>query len=110
DESGANIVVADGVDGKITIKLRQVPWDQALVTIMRANKLGYVRQGSVIRISRLETLRDETRDAQEILKSQRASRPLLVKVIPVSFAKVEDLVTQFKDFVTKDRGTIVADI
>lgn len=109
DESGSNLVVSDDVQGRVSIKLRQVPWDQALVTIMRANKLGYVRQGSVIRISKLQTLQEETDTARRIIESQKELSPIKVKVIPVSFAKVEELVNQFKPFLTKDRGNIVAD-
>jgi type IV pilus assembly protein PilQ len=110
DESGANIVIADDITSHVTIKLRQVPWDQALVTVMRANKLGYVRQGSVIRIAKLDALRDETNAARDIIKAQKDLRPVRVKVLPVSYARVEDMVTQFKDFFTKDKGSIIADI
>lgn len=109
DESGSNIVLSDGVEGKITLKLRQVPWDQALITVMKANKLGYIRQGNVIRISKLTTLEDETEAMKKVMTAQEELSPVRVKVIPVSFANVATLAEQFKPFLTKDRGNIVAD-
>jgi type IV pilus assembly protein PilQ len=60
EESGANIVMSDDVAGKISLKLRKIPWDQALVTVMRSKGLGYTRQGNVLRISTLKALQTET--------------------------------------------------
>ena len=59
EESGANIVMSDDVTGKISLKLRKIPWDQALVTVMRSKGLrgpGYTRQGNVLRISTMKSL------------------------------------------------------
>ena len=51
DISGLNIVVNPGVSGKVTLKLNEVPWDQALDLILKANGLGYTLEGNVIRIA-----------------------------------------------------------
>ncbi|RYZ65662.1 MAG: type IV pilus secretin PilQ, partial [Proteobacteria bacterium] len=110
EQSGANIVLAGGVDGNISLKLKQIPWDQALLIVMKSQGLGYVRQGSVLRISPLKNLRDESEAARQILEAQRAAEPLKVKIIPVSYAKVADLVDRVKPFLTKTRGEAVADI
>lgn len=108
DQSGANIVMSDDVKGNLSVKLRKVPWDQALVTIMRAKALGYVRQGNVIRISTLKELRAESEATATILKNQRVLAPVRVKVIPVNFADVDDLEKQVKAFLSKD-GKVVVD-
>jgi type IV pilus assembly protein PilQ len=109
-ESGINMVISEEVTGKLSLKLRRVPWDQALITVMRARNLGYIRQGSVIRISSLANLQQESAAAKSIMESQKALAPLRVKVIPVSYARVEDMVEQVQVFLTKDRGKVVADI
>lgn len=109
DESGVNIVLAEDVSGKITLKLRQVPWDQALVIVMRAKGLGYIRQGNVLRITKLETLQAETNAAKAIVDAQANLTPVRVKVIPVSYAAVNDLATQIKPFLSPTRGQVVAD-
>ena len=80
----------------ITIKLRQVPWDQALSIIMKSRSLGYVRQNGVLRIAPLRQLQVEIEEARRILDAQEATLPLKVKVIPVSFASVALLATQIR--------------
>lgn len=96
DQSGANIIMSDDVQGSITIKLRQVPWDQALSIIMKTRGLGYVRQNGVLRIAPLRQLQAEIEEARRILDAQESTLPLRVKVIPVSFANVTALATQVR--------------
>ena len=108
-ESGANLVISQGVSGKVSMKLREIPWDQALVTILRTNKLGYVRQGSVIRISTLQQLKEESEASKSIIEAQKALLPVHVRVIPVSYAKVETLKGQLTPFLTAKRGKIAID-
>lgn len=110
EQSGSNIVIASGVEGNVSLKLKQIPWDQALMIVMKSQGLGYVRQGSVLRIAPLKTLKDESDAARQILEAQRAAEPLKVKIIPVSYAKVADLVERVKPFLTEKRGAIVADV
>ncbi len=109
EESGVNLVMGDDVDGKISLKLRGVPWDQALVIVMRSRNLGYVRQGNVIRITKLATLQAEALSAKQIVDAQQSLTPLKVKVMPISYASVTELATQIKPFLTEKRGQIVSD-
>ncbi|MBL7688683.1 MAG: type IV pilus secretin PilQ, partial [Bdellovibrionaceae bacterium] len=116
EQSGANIVLADDVTGNITIKLRSIPWDQALAIVMRTRALGYVRQGSVLRIAPIARLQAEAEEARRIIEAQEATLPLKVKVLPVSFANVSTLVTQIRNTLQKavgsqvvSRGAIEAD-
>ena len=110
EESGANLVMSSQVTGKISLKLREVPWDQVLITLLRSNKLGYVRQGNVIRISTLQQLQVESQASKAILEAQKALLPLYVRVIPVSYAKVELLQAQLAPFLTAQRGKVVTDV
>lgn len=107
-ESGLNMVIAEDVAGKVSLKLQNVPWDQALVVLMKAKKLGYARQGSVIRIATLSDLKAEEEDANKIAQAKKTVESLKVKVFPVSYAKVEDLAKNLKDFLS-ERGKVVAD-
>jgi type IV pilus assembly protein PilQ len=50
-----NIVTSDDVTGNVTIRMRNVPWDQALDVILQAKGLGMVRRGNIIRVAPLET-------------------------------------------------------
>ena len=108
DQSGANLVASDEVKGEVTLKLMQVPWDQALLLVMKARQLGYVRQGNVLRIAPLEILQAETENARKVVEAQRLAEPLRVRIVPVSYGKVSDLATQVREFLSA-RGKIVAD-
>lgn len=108
-ESGINMIISEGVGGTITLKLREIPWDQALVTVMKSKSLGYIREGSVVRINTLQNLEQEAENSRRILDAQKRLTPLRVKVLPVSFASVDELIEQIRPFLTKGRGNIVAD-
>ncbi len=69
DVSGLNIVIDPDVQGSVDIMLTDVPWDQALDVILRGNQLDYTVDGTIVRISRIETLEDEH-------ESRQAARPL----------------------------------
>lgn len=108
EESGVNMVIAEEVKGPISLKLRQVPWDQALVVIMRTKKLGYTRQGNVLRIAPLQDLRAEEDDATKLAASRKNVEPLTVRMFPISYAKVDELEKKIKDFLG-ERGKVVGD-
>ncbi len=108
EESGVNMVISEEVKGNISLKLRQVPWDQALVVIMKARKLGYTRQGNVLRIAQLQDLKMEEDDAAKSVLARKNLEPLKVRMFPVSYARVEDLEKKIKDFLG-DRGKAVGD-
>lgn len=108
EESGVNMVITEDVKGPINLKLRQVPWDQALVVIMKAKKLGYARQGNVLRIAPLADLKAEEDDATKLAQSKRTIEPLKVRMFPVSYARVEDLEKKIKEFLG-ERGRVIGD-
>ncbi|MNJ92473.1 Type IV pilus biogenesis and competence protein PilQ precursor [compost metagenome] len=109
EESGVNMVISEDVRGNISLKLRQVPWDQALVVIMRAKKLGYVRQGNVLRIAPLTDLKAEEDDANKLIAARKNLEPLKVRMFPISYAKVDELEKKIKDFLG-ERGKAVGDV
>ncbi|SFM82444.1 secretin and TonB N-terminal domain-containing protein [Thermodesulforhabdus norvegica] len=68
--SGTNIVVDPQVQGRITMKVENVPWDQVLDMILEANDLGTKRQGNVIRITTKEKLQKEIELDQALAEAQ----------------------------------------
>lgn len=110
DQSGANLVIGPGVDGKITLKLRDIPWDQALMTIMKTQGLGYIRSGNVLRIGKLEDLQKESDAALKIRESQTKLEPIIMKVIPLKYASPEEIQKKLEVLITKERGSILSDL
>ncbi len=106
--SKKNIVVADDVTGKITIRLRNVPWDQALDIILASKGLGKEEIGDIIRVAPLKTLEEEARSREERKKAMRRQEDLVVQLIPVNYASATDMASRVKD-VLSERGTVAVD-
>ena len=68
--SGLNIVIDPAVQGSVDVALRDVPWDQALDIILRANKLGYSVDGTIVRVAPLNVLADEEKQRRQLAEQQ----------------------------------------
>ncbi len=108
DVSKKNIVVADDVTGKVTVALRNIPWDQALDLILKSKGLGKEEMGNVVRIAKLEQITKEQQARAEAEKARQPTLPLKVRIIPVNFARAEDVAGRVKDVLT-ERGTVSTD-
>ena len=106
--SKKNIVVADDVSGKVTIRLRNVPWDQALDIILASKGLGKEEVGDIIRVAPLKVLEEEARSREERKKALRRQEELVVQLIPVNYATAEEMASRVKD-VLSERGTVAVD-
>src|SRR6185436_17000366 len=107
--SGLNIVIDPAVRGTVDVALRDVPWDQALDIILRANKLGYIVDGTVVRIAPLTVLAVEESQRRKLADVQALAGDLRVLTKTLSYARAYDL----KELVTKStlssRGTVQVD-
>uniref|UniRef100_UPI0026377E48 type IV pilus secretin family protein n=1 Tax=Geobacter sp. TaxID=46610 RepID=UPI0026377E48 len=106
--SNLNFLVGDDVTGTISIKLVNVPWDQALDVILENKGLGMQREGNIVQIrpkSKIQTLADEE---QAMRKAKEKAMELETKVFDINYANVSDVVTQF-NALKSDRGTITQD-
>ncbi|MBI3544871.1 MAG: type IV pilus secretin PilQ [Deltaproteobacteria bacterium] len=102
EASEFNIVLSDNVKGKVMLNLTDIPWDQALDLVLRSYHLAAERAGNVLRITTVAALTAE-RDAEAAAKkATEAAEPLVVKIFPISYAKVEELRGIIVDFMTKD--------
>ncbi len=91
DTSGQNIVVSDSVNGNLTLRLQNVPWDQALDIVLRTKGLDKRRQDNVIIIGPTEEL--ATREKAELAahKEVQELAPIRTEFLQVNYAKVSDL-------------------
>jgi type IV pilus assembly protein PilQ len=106
--SKKNVLVADDVAGKITIRLRNVPWDQALEIILRSKNLGKEEMGNIIRIAPLKALEEEAKLREERRKAQLRQEELVVQLIPVNYATAQEMSPRVKE-VLSERGTVTVD-
>jgi len=106
--SGLNIITSDQVTGRLTLKLDNVPWDQALDLILETKGLGMVQYGNVIRVAPLKDIQKEQEDAMKSIKNVENLRPLQTRIIPLNFAKAGDISAQIKGLLS-DRGSVDVD-
>lgn len=108
DVGRVNIVTADNVEGTVTIRMRNVPWDLALDTVLQAKGLGMVRRGNIIRVALQSDLEKERELAIAKRKSELELAPIETRLIPVSYAGANDLQTRAADLLSP-RGTLAVD-
>jgi type IV pilus assembly protein PilQ len=107
--SGLNLVIDPTIQGTVDVALRDVPWDQALDIILRANKLGYVVDGTIVRIAPLTVLADEESQRRKLSEEQALAGELRVLTRSLSYAKAEDLRELLTQTVLSQRGSIQFD-
>lgn len=108
DVGHVNIITADNVAGSVTIRMRNVPWDQALDVILQAKSLGVVRQGNLLRVAPLAELEKERDMAIARLKQETQLAPVETRLIPVSYASAAEVSRRAKELLS-ERGSIAVD-
>ena len=106
--SNLNIIASEEVSGKVTLRLNDVPWDQALDVILKTNGLDKVQEGSVVRIAPFDKLRQEREGLRQAQQAAEELEPLSVKYFRVSYAKAAEL-KPLLDKVVSERGQVVFD-
>ncbi len=113
--SNLNIITSDDVKGKVSLRLVNVPWDQALDIVLRSKTLGAAQEGNVLRIAPLSSLRKEEQDrfdAQKQIEQSRqeamnraaevrATQEAVFDTIPVSYSKASELLAKIKPLASK---------
>ena len=91
DVSDLNIVVADNVGGNLTLRLTNVPWDQALDIVLDARNLDKRENGNVIWIAPTADIAAREQELLQALRDRKELEPLVTTLISVSYATAEDL-------------------
>jgi type IV pilus assembly protein PilQ len=91
DTSGQNIVVSDSVAGNVTLRLQNVPWDQALDIVLRTKGLDKRRQDNVIIVAPTEELAAREKAELAARKDIQELAPLRTEYLQVNYAKASDL-------------------
>ncbi len=91
DESNLNIVAADTVQGNVTLRLVNVPWDQALDLVLQAKQLDKRRSGNVVWVAPQKEIADfeQAKEDARISLEERAEK--VTEYIPVNYANAEDI-------------------
>jgi type IV pilus assembly protein PilQ len=107
--SGKDIIASGDVDGMVTVRMRDVPWRDALALILRAHELGFKEEeDGVLRVGTLEKLRKEELEKEAAERQRETLLPLITKVVPLKFANASELSKSLDDALTQ-RGRMEVD-
>jgi type IV pilus assembly protein PilQ len=107
--SSSNIVASPRVEGKVTVRLEEVPWKEALGVILRAHNFDYIEENGVIRIDTAEQLRDEKLAVERSRKQVEDLAVLKLGMVTLHYANAEEVKDSLKKMLT-DRGNIDVDV
>ncbi|AIF46836.1 type IV pilus secretin PilQ [Dyella japonica] len=91
DISGLNLVASDTVGGSVTLRLVNVPWDQALDVVLRAKSLDKRRNGNVIWIAPQEELAKYEQSVADARMKAEDNAELVTDYVPISYGKAKDI-------------------
>ena len=107
--SGTNIVASPRVVGKVTVKLEDVPWQEALAVILRAHSFDYVEDHGIIRVDTSEDLRQEAVAEKMVDKQIEDLERLVLGLATLQFANAEEVRDSLEQMLTM-RGNIDVDV
>lgn len=108
--SGINIIASPEVKGKVTVKMLNVPWDQALDIILKTHGMGKVFEDNIIRVVPLTALTKERDDLAKAKEAEAKAEDLVSKIIPLGYSKpgpMKDAIEKAK--VLSPRGNVSID-
>ncbi len=106
--SGRNIVVAKDVQGRIRVALKNVGWQEALRTILRANGLDYVDENGILRVDDMAKLQAEAVERESARSKQQELVPLETRVVKLNYANAAELTAALQGSLSR-RGSILVE-
>jgi type IV pilus assembly protein PilQ len=112
DFTGLNLVASDSVRGNVTLRLKNVPWDQALDIILKARGLGMRQAGNVMMVAPQEEIAAREKLELESQQQVRDLAPLRTEYVQINYAKASDLaglIQTEQNNLLSDRGNVSID-
>lgn len=112
DFTGFNLVASDTVGGNVTLRLKNVPWDQAMDLILKTKGLGKRQTGNVIMVAPQEEIAAREKLELESQKQLQELAPLRTEFVQVNYAKAAEIATLIKDEknnLLSERGNVTVD-
>ncbi|MBY0516184.1 MAG: type IV pilus secretin PilQ [Bacteriovoracaceae bacterium] len=111
DTSGFNIIIDADITkvAPLTLSLTNIPWDQALDTILALSKLVATKNSNILSVTTIEKATTEREADAKAQQLKLGLEPLVTKVFPISYAEMADLKKILTDYLTPTRGTMSDD-
>lgn len=112
DFTGLNIVVSDTVTGNVTLRLKNVPWDEAMDIILKSKGLAQRRSGNILMVAPGEEIAERDKRELEAQKQRSQLAPLQNETIQVNYAKAAEIASLLKSdkvSLLSERGNVSVD-
>ncbi len=111
DTSGFNIIIDQGISSlpPLTLTLTNVPWDQALDTIMNLSKLVAQKSSNILIMKTLATATKEKEDEVKAIALKEGLEPLVTRIFLINYAALPEISKIVKDYMTPTRSTLQTD-
>jgi len=110
DVNNYNLVLDPGVKGKITIKLMNVPWDQALEIVTRQSNLSYRIDQNILYVASTSVFEKLAQDQAKMQKAQEENEPLVQEIVRVNYATAGEIQTAVSNAkLLSSRGSVTID-
>lgn len=113
DTSGQNMVISDSVGGNVTLRLQNVPWDQALDIVMRTKGLDMRRDGNVMFVAPAQEIAAREKELLSARQQVQQLAPLRTEYLQINYAKASDLAALIKSgqnsSLLSERGSVAID-
>ena len=108
-EGGLDLVVGEGVQGRVTLSLRNARWPDAMASVLQAHGLGFELDGSVLWVDTLGALAQSAQLRAARREAKMELEPLATRIIPVSHARASELAALVRSFLSP-RGSVTVDV
>ncbi len=103
-----NMILSPDVKGKVTVRLVNIPWDQALEIILKMNGLGYAIEDNILRIAPQAALAKEAEEELRTKEAKKKAEDLVTRIIPINYTEAGKILVTVKKSLSP-RGDIVSD-
>ncbi len=104
-----NIILAPDVRGKVTVRMVNIPWDQAMDLILKMNGLGFVIDDNILRIASVAALTKEAEEEARAKESKKKAEDLVTRVVSINYAKAGEINGTLKKSLSARGETVVDD-
>jgi type IV pilus assembly protein PilQ len=103
-----NIILAPDVKGKVTVRMVNIPWDQAMDIILKMNGLGYALEDNILRIASTSALTKEAEDEFRAKEAKKKAEDLITRIVPINYSTASVIEGTIKKSLSP-RGETVTD-
>jgi type IV pilus assembly protein PilQ len=107
DVANLNIIIAPDVRGKVTVRMVNIPWDQAMDIILKMNGLGFVLEDNILRIASVAALTKEAEDETKAKDAKKKAEDLITRMVGINYATASAINSTLKKSLSARGETVV---